>query len=1068
MRSTEDKLINVPFNVGMNQAVSTRLAPTGTLDSVLNCRVSGNGILEKRPGSTALSGVTNKSPTHSLTGDGSAINIEAPAFACQVQSGLLVGNTYGDAFAFSTVWQFQGRFSTCLPVRKRYGLAVDDVLVSGDGFGETPPDIVVTASGFVGVAGIRSSTGDAHFYIEDPNGVRIFYLQANASASRVRLVAQGDVIYLIVQVGADLDSLAFTIASGQVTTTPPVAATLATLSSASAFWDVSGYSATAWFLAYQDTATTITVAQFNGLVFVASRQAAAVTGLPPMTLWANSTEQQLWLGFYDNPGVGNNVKFMVLDISVSGTFPITKAPTLLKNGAFLGPPMFGRYRGVAVNTTKKTFYCFMQFTIGGAATAATWVGAAFGSATAPTTPVACWHITPISKPDNFNRVWCMVNSFVDNQLLTRVLLLRFADTTLAAPPTIELSGPNMPALATGFTPFTLNTWFSGVALSPTRSYAVLPNVLQAFYGAQAIMKFDVYEFTTAEQEPIRQATRFGVTTTIAGQPVEFWGQSVAQINTLDTLGLDVGAFAAGASEIGFPHAPIVFSIARSNSGSGFGAVGTRSWRVTYEWIDLYGRRHQSPPSNPVSSTSDASHVSATLVIGTTDITQRQAANTGLRVSLRIYRTVAGGTEYHECAQTAEAFDQATGLITFVDSESDANIAQDGFIYTDGGVLDDTLAPSCRFTCKSEDRVWFGGLWDANIILCSKVIVPGEPIQCTDDFSHQVQLPGANTGLAYMDGNVVAFTADAIYAVGGDGPNDQGAGSFPPPRCITRSIGCCDYRSIVETNIGIMFQSNLGIYLLPRGFGPAQYIGAAIRSDMDALSDPTQDLGPIVLGAISHITRGNHLARFLVASASGEIVSEGHLTAPPPASALDVFTYDIDSAQWFHDTLGSAMGAMGAYDSLDVSGTKGAVFIHADLSTATLPVSVESTAEPGDESSRFSITQFAETAWIHPFGLGGYGKVNCVLICAESLGATQTLDISVQTDTNTPETTSFVITGAQLNYRSLAINVRACTAVQIQVRCAAPPDAIGGFKFISCTLEVEPTSGIRLLSDAEKS
>lgn len=1054
MRSTEDKLIHVPLNVGMNQAQDARLAPTGTLSSVQNCRIAGNGVLEKRPGSLALSGTTANSPTHSLTGNGSTINLEQPCFACQVQSALMVGNTYGDAFAYSTVWQFQGRFSTCLPVRKRYGLATDDTFTGGgNGFGIKPPDIVATSSGYIGVVALTTS-GDLHAYIEDQNGVRLFYRVDKGGYSRVRVVAQGDTIHVIVEVGGTLLLASSVIADGVVTTSAPVL--IATLAASN--WDVSPYSSTAWFLAYQSSAAVMRLVQMNGSSTIVT-QTFAVTGSVPVTLWANSIESQLWVGFYDNPSVTGDVKYSVWDISVSGAITTVKGATTLKSGLFLGPPMFGRYRGVAVNTTKKTFYCFVDWS---GSPAGTWVGAAFGSATAPTTPVACWQVAPIAKPDNYNRVWCMTNSASSNELFSRVVLLRFADESLSAPPTIELSGPNMPSPATlaASSPFTTNArWFSGTATTATRSYAVLPNIFQVFYSNMAIEKFDVYEYTTAEQEPHRQVTRYGQTAIVAGQPVEFWGQSVSTINNALTSSLNAGAFAAGASEIGFPHAPIVFSIAQSNTSvGGTMTPGTRSFRVTYEWIDMYGRRHQSPPSNPVSLTNDNSHVSATLTIGSTDITQRQAANIGLRCFIRLYRTVAGGTEYHECAQTVEAFNQATGIVTLTNSESDTNIAQTGFLYTDGGVLDNTLAPACRFTAKSEDRIWFGGLWESNIIQCSKVLVPGEPIQCTDDFSHQVQLPAPCTGLAYMDGNVVAFTADAIYLVSGDGPNDQGAGSFSPPRALTRSVGCVDYRSVVETNIGLLFQSNQGFYLLPRGFGPAQYIGAAIRSDMDALSDLTQDFGPAVLGAISHSTRGNHLARFLVAPG----------TSPASTAANDVFTYDIDSGQWFHDTLVASMGEIGAYDSLDSIGKKGAVFVHASLSTVVAsPVSIESTAQPGDESGAYSVTQFAETAWIHPFGLGGYGKVNSVLVAAESLGDTQTLDLTVQTDTNTADTAAWVITGAQVNYRSLALTSRACTAVQIQIRCDAPANAVGGFKFISCTLEVEPTGGIRLLSDSEK-
>ncbi len=1060
MRSTEDKLIHIPLNVGMNQAVSPRLAPTGTLYSVQNCRTSGNGVLEQRPGTTALTGTTAQNASHSLQNDGGVTtNVEAPAFACQVQSALLVGNTFGDAFAFSTVWQFQGRFSTCLPVRKRYGLSRDDLSLNGDGFGTNPPDVVVTASGYICVAAI-TALGTLHCYIEDPNGVRIWYLADSGSTYvRVRLTAQSDVVYLVTQVGTSISVSPLTIVTGAVTTGAPVV--IGVLTGAGSSWDVSNYSTTVWFLAYHSAAAVVTLKKLSGTT-VPNSTSFAVVASPKLTLWANPIEQQLWVGCYDN---AVDVRFNVWD--VSSTIIIVKALTTLLSAANLGPPMFGRFRQIAANTTalKSAFYCFGLLNSGTGV--ATYVGIAFGSASAPSTPQPVWHVYPVSKPDNYNRVWCIHQTGFGNQLLTKTLLLRFVDVgttgVINAPPTIELSTPNAPQVGFAITRFA-SSWFVGSGgLGPSSSFMPVLNTIQQFYTGAATSVFDLYEYTTAEQEPHRGSNRNGISTIITGQPVEFFGQSMGSVER--TVGAaTVPAYPAGASEIGFPHAPVVAGIIASNSGTLATSLvaGTRSWRFTYEWVDQYGRRHQSAPSQAVSlavTGAAAGQGSATITVTTTDITQRQAANSGLRAYLKTYRTVAGGTEYHECASTQIAFDQTDGQITVADGEADSDIAQSGFLYTDGGVLDDTLAPSCRFLCKSEDRVWFGGLWDANIIQCSKVIVPGEPIQCTDDASFQVQLPGACTGLAYMDGNVVAFTEDAIYLVGGDGPNDQGQGSFQAPRCVTRSLGCFDYRSIVETNIGILFQSNLGFYLLPRGFGPAQYIGAAVQDEMA----PTNFAANVatVFGAAAQITRGNHLARFLVGQNGA-------------ASTSTVLVYDIDSNQWFKDTLPAAASEMGAYDSLVQTGTKGASFVRQDLSTATstTPVFTESDSATNDLDGTVAVQQVVKTAWIHPFGLGGWGKVNCVMVAMElQLGSSSTqLQLTINTDNHATQTGAWTITDfGNVSYRMLVISDdRACSAIQIQATCAsADPAVLGHVKFISFTLEVEPTAGIRLLSDAEK-
>ncbi len=1061
MRSTENKLIDIPLTVGMNQATSSRLSPTGTLYSVKNCRISGNGVLEKRPGSVALSGTTanpggHSTNSHSLQGDNVTFNVESPMFACQVQGALMVGNTFGDAFAYSTVWQFQGRFSTCLPMRKRYGLMIDDTFTQ-TGFGNYPPDMATLSTGHIAVAALTATLA-LHFYIEDAAGIRIYYKEDDGAAyARVRLVAQGLTFLLITQVNGSttINVSAVTVANGSATISAPVA--IATLVAADYNWDASASDATVWYLIYQQFAGFAKIIALN-LTAAGSTGTFAVTGKVPLSIWADSVGARLWCGFYDDPGVAGNVGYIVYSIPNAATITLLKAKQTIATAVNVyGPPLFGRYRGNRADVYTPFGGAFYVFTYNGlAGVTGMYTGVEFAlSAGVGTGSQAIFHVQPISKPDNFNRVWCQVQSSSGNILLTKAVLLRFPDPA-ASPPTIELSSPNMPAIQSA-RPIASNMYFTGNGgLTATRSFAVIPVQLQQFNGGLTIVSFQLYEYTTGEQETHRKALVTGISTAIAGQPVELWGQSVAVINT-PTTGGDFGAFAAGASEIGFAHSPIIISAVESHAGGSPLVAGVRSYKCVYEWVDLYGRRHQSAPSAPISVTVSGVNSTTTLSVTSLSISQRMARNTMQFPMLRVYRTVAGGTAYHELETTMSAADAGAGggVLTYVDSETDATASADGFIYTDGGVLANDLAPSCRFIARTEERVWFGGLWDSTIIQCSKIIVPGEPIQCTDDASHQVQLPAPCTGLSYMDGNVIAFTADAIYLVSGDGPNDQGAGLFAAPRALTRSIGCCDYRSIVETNVGVMFQGNLGFYIVPRGFGPVQYIGAAVQDEMAEVADVAQ----VVFGAISHQTRNNHIARFLIGSSSG-------------GSATTVLTYDIDSNQWFKDTFAVPFLEMAAFDSLATIGYKGAVFVRYDLATTTttFPVWIESPSVDTDGAGDLgaSIVQYIETAWIHPFGLGGYGKVNCVLLVFETFGAPFTMTLTVQTDDNTPQVGTWTVTATGIQYRAVyLVAPHAGTSFQVQIQ--GDPGNVGGngFKLISLTLETEPTNGIRLLADAEK-
>ena len=1070
-RSTENKLMHIPCTVGMNQATSARLSPTGTFDLVQNCRISGNGILESRPGTVGLTGATSTDQNSvigiadalyaTLQGDGVVTNVELPCFACTVPGAqgdaLMVGTSFGDAFAYSGIWQFQGRFSTCAPVRKRYGLAIADIS-TGDGFGALAPDIAVSSSGYVAVAS-TTATGAVHCYIEDANGVRLYYAvktPGGTAYTRARVLCLGPTFFLlIVQAGTSIIAFNYNITNNAAAESGN--AVVGTALNANSVWDVCvADTAGGWFLAYHDLAADIFIQRFAALAVIATLSFAIPAATTVYsTLFCNTTSKHIWLGLYDL--TTPDVAYAVFDISNPVAITNTIARHVLKAGAGLnlGPPLFGALRDV-VPKAGQAFYCFKQYNLTGDLTAGTWRGVCASSVVeASSPPEAYWHYIPISKPDNYNRVWCLHQTRTSNQTTMKVVLLRFADPTFnRAPPAIELSSPNLL-----FIPGATNGgYFSSAATDGVSVFFAFNSPLQVFYSTKAIFRVDVYQYSVAENTPHRATHRSGITTTVAGQPVEFFGQSAPIYNT-PSIGESL-SFSAGASEIGFPNSPVIFTTTPSGAGGALEA-GSRSYRAVFEWVDMYGRRHQSAPSPPVTAVAPPGGTSSVaFTISTLGISQRQTANTSIRAYVRVYRTLVGGTEYHETSIAVQAYDAATNnaLVTFTDIESDANISQVGFLYTDGGVLQNDLAPSCQFLASSEDRVWFGGLWDSNVIQCSKVIVPGEPIQCTDDASHQVVLPAPCTGLAYMDGNIVAFSDSSIFLVQStNGPNDQGAGAFPPPTTLTLSIGCVDYRSIVETNIGVFFQSHLGIYLVPRGFGPVQYIGVGVQEVMAQVND----VGPIVLGAVSQVSRGNHLAQFLVATAG-----------QAETAAQTLLSYDIDGGQWFVDTLPNPVREIASANR--ARNARGLVYVLADLNSShfSTPVLYESAATNVDadgNAGTTSYSQVARTAWIHPFGPGGWGKLKRVLVAIECLSTTQNLTIGVETDGQpavTSQSATFALTPGVNNvvqYRELIPTVQACTAFRVTLTGSQTV----GMRFISITAELEDSDGARLLVSTEK-
>lgn len=1068
-RSTENKLLHIPCTVGMNQATSPRLSPTGTFEFVQNCRISGNGILETRPGTSALTGATSTDQNSAVYARSSGKLLQSsgntsmptplPCFACTVGDALMVGQSYGQAFCYSpstSLWQYQGRFSTALPKRRRYGLAIDD-LSANDGFGTTPPDIAINSANQIGVCAL-TKTGTLHFYIEDSAGVRLYYYNNPSAYTRARVIISQGTFLVIAQQGTALLYFSFGFVSNQPQLTSSGTLSPALLNS-STWWDIASHIGVGddWVIATHATSTTVNMRRYTG--GTVTQTAAANLTVPSATkisisLFVDVARNFLTLGMYDN---NNDVSYVVFDVSagINGTPAVARQ--VLKNAANLGPPLFGLYdNGVpdGFPAQRYHFFVFRQYNPSGDNIAGCYFGFIDALSTSHGVSGTAWHYIPVSKPDSHNRVWCLHQSNTANQTTTKLVLLRFADFNIS--PAIELASPNQLYLSGYSDPMFFSSW----ALGSSSAFFAAPSVLQTFYGSKASYRIDVYEHTLAELEPHRASKLTSITTTIAGQPTEFFGQSVPIIHNPATSGQDFAAFDAGSAEIGFPNSPIIFTATPSGAGGALEA-GTRSYRAVFEWVDMYGRRHQSAPSPPVSATTTGTTGSVALVVSVLSVSQKQSANTGIYCYIKLYRTVVNGVSYHELSTTAVALDliSATGSVTLTDIEADANISQTGFIYTDGGVLQNDLAPSCRFLAASEDRVWFGGLWDQNIIQASKVIVPGEPIQCTDDASHQVVLPAPVTGLAYMDGNIVVFSRSAIYLVPSTGgPNDQGAGTFAAPSQLTRSVGCIDYRSILETNIGVFFQSALGIYLLPRGFGPVQYIGVGVQDVLNQASN----VSPIVLGAASQISKGNHLAQFLVATAG--------LTE---TQAQVILSYDIDGGTWFYDLL--------PYNTREIASVgnaepfNGLVYVAANLNAAqqAKPVFYESAAVLTDATAAGgtqSIPVIAQTNWIHPFGLGGWGKVKRVLVAVESLntGTQGTLTIAFEADgqaATTFETGTYTIWPQGNNpvqYRELVPASQACTACRITLTLDSVPAHL-----ISITLELEDSEGVRLLLSAEK-
>lgn len=1053
MPSNGLQTIEVPFLPGVREDVDPQAAPIGTLTRAENFRFGRLGGAYPRPGTFALAPTTDTPGEHDIEDV-----VERMGFVASVGDVGIVG-VQGKIFGYDEThsrFRFAGQYSTCRPVAKRYGLSQG---AAAAGFGSERYAIAVNSTGHVLIG--AASSGTVHWTLETAAGQRVFH--GLVTGTKCAAVVVGAVFYLVVQNGTTLTALPITPGTSTTLGTPT---TVGTLTGAGAYWDCSSYSGTKWLLIFQSAAGTIRLDQFSGTTSAANTT-WAVTGTVPVSVWGDSASSLAWVGYYNNPTVSGDVRYRAYTVGAS-SFSSAKGETTLTSAVNIhGPPLFGpvTFFGNAA-TPNGAFYVFRHSLD---ATSPFTTGTKFGYVTLLLSngPFSLWHGVPISKPDSRMRVWIQLGNQATSWQTERAVLLRwYFPGNQRYHPILELSSPQTEKRST--LPAAKFDLFHAVAEGPTATFFAFPQLQQkAPSGSTAdLIRLEAYEYMPAGLDPSRDVTELGVNTVVTGQPIEVWGYGFSQRDDAAAPGPNVEG--GGASEIGFAYPPAVL-VATQQAGGNLAAGGNYKWLFVWEWQDQYGNRHRSAPSaiHQIAALGGGNQQVA-FQVTSLDWHQKQAVEQmGVDCFLVTYRTANGGdTYYREVApgSAPAASDATDGIIDYTSGSSavhaDAVIATNEEIYTDGGVKDNALAPSCIFSCRSEDRLWLGGLWNPKILQASKLFVPEEPIQFTDALQFQVALSESCTGLAYQDGAVVQFAKNAIYLIYGDGPNDQGIGTFAQPRAICRDIGCTDYRSILETAQGVLFKHHRGYYLLPRGFGQPVFVGAPVQRQTGRLGDAYTTC----LGAALYSDHQTRTARFLVAKSNNDT----------RVLTLDLdLTVQLGYGVWAPDTYPDQLQAIGTWPG-------GLLLAKRDLSSSTLFAYLErrDSADTGDGAT--AIQGLLETASVRPFGAAGQGSVASATLLASACDDAVTLKLRVAPEGATSASVNGSHGYSELSwmlsatpgefYRQCAPAKQAGSSWTLRVtvdRHDLEPFNHMGPALHAITLEARPDTGARRCDEAER-
>lgn len=412
------------------------------------------------------------------------------------------------------------------------------------------------------------------------------------------------------------------------------------------------------------------------------------------------------------------------------------------------------------------------------------------------------------------------------------------------------------------------------------------------------------------------------------------------------------------------------------------ANGTYLLSAVYEWFDALGNRHLSPPSNPVSVTMAGANNGITVIVSPLLASTRNTIDNFTTVTVRVYRTLAGSSIFQESAGVISIpTSQANTGFTVVLTAPDATVAQLEIIYTQGargglsGILQNDRPPPARYIWAGSDRLIIGHTDNPTQYQLSKLRFGGEPINWSNTPAFIGNVDKPITGVAEMDGTFFIGTRDAIWTVGGPGPDDNGSGgTFDTPLRLPSDTGFYSAGSIVLTGKGLMFQGTPDrLYQIPRGGGTPEWIGQPIRDTLLAFPWITS----------SAFDQDSNLVYFACVNAAGTL---GRL-----------LVYDTRINEWSVDNVQTR-----AIRSLSIF--NGLLVIDGSI------VETPGNFQDFDGSTSATVLPTLTTGDIRPFGQTGWGQMIKTQMLAEARDVTvawsATMDVSYDSGKTFGETATW--------------------------------------------------------------
>lgn len=953
------RALSIPFGPGMHQDLDPAVATEGTVTRILNGRIPRMGGTVKRLATEAVS--------KTVEGSGASQAIPStPPNACARAHGrdvlVIGGRAYQRDGATEPTWTECGRASRYLP-RKSHFIALDETSQPATVFGATEPPHVAALGEYICIVYSETEVSDSQVVVVvmDASGVRRFTWKSTPSGGNghrhARVVAVGTkfVVCYMDEWGIAGDFFMRVV--------DPAASSIGseiTVAARGGFDATDIYAVNAWndseFLFVGRTTTLNMRARRVDLTgaSVATRDWAVAGDVQHnMTIYGTPGEAT-YVAWRDDGGVAAEGRVIAADWASSAGFSFGGT------GA-VGPMFFGFTRR---NSTSVWLAYSDTRVDGGLAIAQEGVAITTvdSGATTGANDALFWQMRLASDPfdgdsgENRVALWVFPNGFTPRNLaglggLTR----RSWCLTFVVHPTdgsaaigwadVELSTDLQPDI-------TLQTVFSSpkaFALGPVarrseRRYFVEFDLLG---GRPALMLYE-FEDTSTRRGAFRQVLPIPGGTVIAGGHLQELQSD--RRNTAVTL------TPARGFENSWVRGPWKHSI---SFPAGTFANGDYQYGLVYSYIDVDGRRRRSEIDYGIATVAGGPK-GIKFTVTTPLLSEHEISTDQQRGSIEVY---IAGTAGSSTLRRATPDSGATVALQPTDNHHPYNLIEvtvadppastNELIYTSGTDIQVAPAPSHRFALSSDSRLHLAGLWDPHISEVSEFIASNEPAQFTRLNQFRVRWPFEVSALAELDGLTLALGLDGLATVPSIWPDNRGAPPAGEPTLLS-TTGLRDedaVRSVIRIPSGVLFQGTRGIFLVPRGGGEPQFVGAPIQSDSFSVRS-------VALCAELGDTNAppSRLVAFSIADSSG---------------AAFVAMLDQDTRQWvsLDETAGAEL--LGSWGS--------------DLVAVPLDNSSADIVRTGSTRASTARVQ-VETAWVRPFGLLGSGYVRRAQLALTCLDA----------------------------------------------------------------------------------